>query len=403
MCLQHRIFHVYFIISILSVCWSAEKPIVELVESIPAETSLDIEQIANTTDVWLAMISSATQSLDIETSFMNSKKNHRIENIFAEIMSTAKRGVKVRILCDATFYKRYSTTLDTLAKQPNILTRKIDWKSIAGGHLGGTFFVVDHDDTFLGSQNFDWKSIDQNHELGIRIKDHLLGLAFTNLFNQDWTLAKVPTIPKNDQYFLPLSLESSNRIIKLLPVFCPPPLIPYTNLWMEPEIINLINNANSSIQIQLLSYSTFTENKEYYTKIDESIRKAAARNIKIKILCSDRSKKHPMIDALKSLVVLPNIDIKLNTLPELSNGFAPPFRVEKSNYLLVDGENFWIGSASWSNSHFYKNREIGIVVQDSILSGKINTFFENNWQSPYSYFLDPSYEYPLPRFYNTEE
>ena len=44
---------------------------IELVESVPLETSLDMPDIRNTADVWLDLIRSANKSIDIEIFYLS--------------------------------------------------------------------------------------------------------------------------------------------------------------------------------------------------------------------------------------------------------------------------------------------------------------------------------------------
>ena len=44
----------------------------------------------------------------------------------------------------------------------------IDIGTVAGGVQHAKFFIVDGEEVFLGSQNFDWRALKHIHELGVR-------------------------------------------------------------------------------------------------------------------------------------------------------------------------------------------------------------------------------------------
>ena len=80
---------------------------IELVESIPVETTLDNPDIRNTLEVWLEMINSAETTLDIEQFYISNEKGEPLDIILGAIIAAGKRGVKVRIIIDSKMYKTY--------------------------------------------------------------------------------------------------------------------------------------------------------------------------------------------------------------------------------------------------------------------------------------------------------
>ena len=374
---------------------------IELVESIPIETSLDIANIRNTPEVWQEMISNAKTSLDIETFYISSVEGEPLEIILTEIKKAASRGVKIRIISEAKFKTIYAEPLVTLAEIGNIEVRIIDFGKIAGGVMHAKYFIVDNEQIFLGSQNFDWRSLKHIHELGVRVRNKSIAKLFTKLFNADWIIAKENIVAKNLftnlKYAIPIFLNLPDRKTALIPVFSPINFLPYKNLWDEPQIVAMINNAETEINIQLLTYSPEYRGKTYYEVLDNALRKAAARGVKVKLLCSDWSKRHPTIDHLKSLSLVPNIEVKLSKIPEHTAGFIPYARVDHCKYLLVDSDRFWIGTSNWSKDYFYNSRNVGFIINELELAKTVKKFFENSWNSPYAYFVDPCKEYKPPK------
>src|SRR3990172_2336305 len=117
---------------------------IELVESIPVETTLDNPDIRNTQEVWLEMINSAQKTLDIEQFYITSEEGEPLDTILKAIVAAANRGVQVRIIVDGTFYEMYPADVSWLEAQSyNIEKRVIDFKTLAGGIQHAKFFIVD--------------------------------------------------------------------------------------------------------------------------------------------------------------------------------------------------------------------------------------------------------------------
>lgn len=373
----------------------------KFVESVPVETELDLSDIANTPGIWQKMISSAEKSLDIEIFYLSNQEGEPLEEILNLIRDAAARGVQVRIISEEKFRKTYPQPLASLNSVDNISVRFIDFKAVAGGVMHAKYFIVDGEQIFLGSQNFDWRSLKHIHELGVQVKSKPLGDLFTTLFNADWTIAANNIIPEGlfseVEYSVPVELQLEDRVVLVTPVFSPKGFIPHGNLWDETHIVSLIDSAEKEVNIQLLNYSSSTYGKLYYEVLDNALRRASVRGVKVKLLCSDWSKRYPKINQLKSLEVMPNLQVKLSTIPEYSEGFVPYARVDHCKYMVVDGKRFWIGTSNWSKDYFYSSRNAGFIVEDDTLAQQIEKFFYNSWNSPYAYKVEPCAKYKAPK------
>ncbi|MFA5404394.1 MAG: phospholipase D-like domain-containing protein, partial [Ignavibacteria bacterium] len=75
-----------------------------LVESVPVETSLEQSKLPRVSDIWLDMITGATETIDIETFYIANEKGEVLEKILKAIKDAASRGVQVHIMIDESFY-----------------------------------------------------------------------------------------------------------------------------------------------------------------------------------------------------------------------------------------------------------------------------------------------------------
>ncbi|MBU1423259.1 MAG: hypothetical protein KJ963_04885 [Bacteroidetes bacterium] len=375
----------------------------EIVESVPIETPFDNPDVRNAKEVWLEMIGNAKKTLDIEQFYISNEPGEPLEDVIQEIEDAAKRGVKIRLIGEAGMYKTYPETYDRLKKVIEIDLRFIDYRKILGGVQHSKYFIVDNRETFLGSQNFDWRALKHIFELGFKITDERIANVYKDIFEIDWMLSDPnKTWPKKEivkrkSYQVPLYLYEDGDTIKYYPTFSPIDYITDKNLWDETHLIQLIDSAEKEVFFHVLTYTPIARDKVYYAELDNALRRAAVRGVKVHVMTSDWSKRKPTINFLKSLSVVPNIEVKMSTIPEWSGGFIPFARVDHRKYLLVDGKKCWLGTSNWEKSYFYSGRNIGVVVENRKIVQKLRDIYLTSWDGPYSYLIKPEVEYTPPK------
>ncbi len=388
---------------LLSPCLYAQStasPDIEIVESTPIGTSLDNPDIRNTQEVWLEMIGSAQQSLDLEEYYVSNEPGRLLESVLAAIYKAADRGVKVRLIVDSRMYKTYPESVDSLGHHGSIETRLINFGAIAGGIQHSKYFIVDGKENFIGSQNFDWRSLEHIHELGLRINNKEIAEVYGDIFNLDWQLASDTTKSKkttqilHKRYRIPIHIAATGGEDAIItPTSSPIGYIPDTTLWDERAILDLINGAMKTLTLQFLSYSTRVWGGGTYTVIDDAIRNAAKRGVKVRMIVSDWEKGSPSVDILKALSALPNIEVAFTAIPEWSGGYISYARVEHCKYIVADDTTFWLGTANCEKSYFYTTRNLGIVGKSPFVAGTLSKIFLKSWNSPYKELVTQKGEY----------
>src|SRR5262249_29796614 len=127
----------------------ASRPELELVESVPVETSLDHADVPDADRVWLEMIGSARARLDVAEVYVRlapkggPQPDGRLGPVVRAIELAADRGVEVRLLVDELFYAKYPETVDRLGRRKHVTARRIDMKPLTGGVMHAKYFVVD--------------------------------------------------------------------------------------------------------------------------------------------------------------------------------------------------------------------------------------------------------------------
>ncbi|HEX2685292.1 MAG TPA: phospholipase D-like domain-containing protein [Kofleriaceae bacterium] len=366
--------------------WPTAPPGFELVESVPIETMLDHPDLRDASDVWLEMIAGARSSIDLAQFYASNHQPSRLESIVQALEAAATRGVRIRFLAEQSFVKTYADTLDRLA-HAGASIRHCDLKATTGGILHAKFFVVDGHDAFFGSQNFDWRALEHNYELGARMRDPALVGGLAAISAADWARAGGEPVP--DAHAPP-----AHGPITL--VASPASLLPAGVPWDLPRIVELLDGATTHITVEALGYRADADGTPW-DELEAPLVRAAQRGVQVELLFADWSKRSKTIGGLQKLARIPNIFVRLTTIPPWSGGFIPFARVSHAKALVVDGKRAWLGTSNWEKDYFTRGRNVGVIIEDPALAAQLTTFFTTLWQSPYATPVDPDATYTPPR------
>ena len=133
---------------------------ITLAESFPVETTLDHPQVPDAQGIWLEMIHEADTRIDLSQFYVapkgrGDKQTGRLKPVIDALDAAAARGVQVRFIIDAKFAKTYPDTLNALAEHESVEVRRLDLSHHTGGVQHAKYFLVDGEQAWLGSQNFD--------------------------------------------------------------------------------------------------------------------------------------------------------------------------------------------------------------------------------------------------------
>jgi phosphatidylserine/phosphatidylglycerophosphate/cardiolipin synthase-like enzyme len=403
------------------VAWSsnaaAAPPAVQLVETRPIETTLGNPDLPAALDVWLELIRGAKRSIDLEGFYFSNWPGEPLEQVVAALGEAAKRGVSIRILLDNGMYATYPNPADSLAKLSGFAVRRVDMRRIAGGVQHGKYFIVDGEQVFVGSQNLDWRALKHIHELGVRIRDPRVAGAFSDVFEWDWSasdtttwvrLARPDTLPGRNRRVIthrplppaqkpvaaPITIAlGPGDTVRVWPSYSPRGWIPDSTRWDLDAIVGLLNSARSEIVVQLLTYAP----EEYDEKdevLDAALRAAAARGVRVRLLISDWVVNGRGIGYLQRLSRVPNVEVKLSTLPQWSGGYIPFARVQHCKFVVVDTTRTWIGTSNWGPGYFTSSRNFALTFDSRKLAAQARRVFDSGWGSSYAAAVNPDSTYP---------
>lgn len=390
-------------------------PAFQIVESVPEATIYGEPGVPRTQAVWLDMIRSARKRIDIAAFYIAEKPGGgALGPVLDALTARAEAGVEVRILVDQTFLKDNQADVDRLRQLHGVTIRVLPVNTLTGGVLHAKFMVVDRLSVFLGSQNWDWRALEQIHEIGARISDARFAQTFTAAFDFNWQLAEHPDLPKAAEAavqapdFAPASEQSpvqlhigSGEPLIAFPAFSPPQLMPR---WVTPEqtaLVHMIEASRHVLRIQVMTLSAIKQYgaKGWWHEVDTALRDAAARGVEVRIVVADWALRQPMQSYLKSLAVLPNITVKFSQLPLAPQGFIPYARVEHAKYAVADDDSIYIGTGNWEWSYFNNSVDASVFVRGTAPAKTLTSIFDRDWNGPYVTTLLPGNDYPAPRIH----
>lgn len=370
-------------------------PDFEVVTTIPKETAIDAVGTRQAAAVWPEMINNAQRTLDIAEFYMASEKGEALETVVEAVLAAGRRGVRVRILSDAGMARTYPEPLKLFQGKPGIEARLFDWRKLTGGILHAKYFVVDGREAYVGSQNFDWRSLSHIHETGLRIRSPLFAEALTRIFEMDWAFNGGDARAYEPKILLPeLRFFDDARLVASPSGFNPPGV----GSALE-ALVSLVDGAKQRVCVQLLSYSAEgpQQGGGRFTVIDQALRRAAGRGVKASLLVSDWNLRPPALAGLKELARVPNIEVRFAVIPEAQRGFIPYARVIHSKVMRVDDDICWIGTSNWGYEYFYESRNVEVILRRPDVARVLDALFLSLWNGPYVHKLDPEREYQAPR------
>jgi phosphatidylserine/phosphatidylglycerophosphate/cardiolipin synthase-like enzyme len=375
---------------------STAPPALELGESRPLETTLGNRALPDARAVWLDMIRGAKGSIDLEEFYFSHHPGQSLQEVVDEIGRAAARGVRVRLLLDAGFLKTYPQPAESLSHLPFVMVRAIDYRRLAGGVQHSKFMVVDGQDAWIGSQNLDWRSLTQIHELGIRVRHEALAGAIESVFASDWAAGdttKPFVVGQPTGARFPLRVEQAkDRSVDVWLGASPRGTTPAGIAWDRDLIVERLENAKTEVSVQVLQYGARTHGGADST-LHRALLAAVRRGVKVRMVVSDWTLGGSNEPALRDLAAH-GVEVKISRVPEWSGGYVPFARVEHCKYMVVDGDWLWIGTSNWEPSYFLDTRNLGLTIHDPVLAKQAGAVFAASWAAPTAAAYGPDTHLP---------
>lgn len=374
----------------------------ELVVTTPVETTLANPDLREPVAVWSQMFDSARDEIVLAQFYVASRPGAPFERVIDRLAAAGKRGVKIRFLLDKKGVGMSEPgTLERLRAIPNLDLRVLDYSKLTGsGIIHAKYLVVDRKAAFIGSQNFDWRAFTHIHETGLRITDPQVVAQVLAIFEQDWRaqgqLAAGLAVAPVGAHLVTAQVPAGGAQLLASPAAYNPPGVADS----EATFPQLLLEAQREVRIQLLDYAPLSYGpngtRPYYAVIDNAVRAAAARGVKVRLMVSNWNTEKPAVDYLKSLALVPNVEVRVVTIPPASSGVIPFARVIHSKTMVIDGQVAWVGTSNFSGGYFDKSRNLEVVLRNEKMAQRIAQLQEQLWTSAYAAPLDINKDYPKP-------
>jgi phosphatidylserine/phosphatidylglycerophosphate/cardiolipin synthase-like enzyme len=372
----------------------------QFVESVPVDTVYGSSLTARPQAVWLDMVNSAAKTLDLEEFYISDKSGEALSPVLDAVKAAVKRGVRVRLVVGSVMMSETAASLPAL-KAAGVDVRVIDFKKVGGGIQHSKFFVADGKEVYVGSQNFDWRSLSHVHEIGLRIKSEKAAAEFEKVFKSDWSAAGGADAKKIFSRKGKADLTAAKPEKALLGgaevsyhlAFGPAGFIPKGDDVEIDQLLKLISSATDTIHGQVMTYALAEYGSKRWPELDEAFRTAAARGVKVELVFADWGMGGKADRDIKALAKTENISVKISSLPQAASGFIPYARVEHLKYLVVDGKTAYVTTSNWGPGYFLTTRSAAVFIEGAPAAAVLEDVFFRTWNGPYVQPVDPLKEY----------
>ncbi|TZG26185.1 phospholipase [Sphingomonas montanisoli] len=361
-----------------------EIPGFELVHTAPVETTLATTDLRDPTTVWCEMFDTAKSTIDIEQFYISGQSGEPLDRVIASLEAAGKRGVKIRFLMDEKGQGASDqATIDKVKAIPNLTFRMLSWAKVNGsGIIHAKFFVVDGKAAFVGSQNFDWRALKHIDETGLKITQAKMVGQLQRIFEHDWaavplTIAGQPVPKLRDTVYAPIDA-------KAFLIASPNAYDPADVADSQAALVKLIGAAKREIRIEVMEYSANAFGGGTYTIIDDALRAAAERGVKVQLLVADWNMWPNNLPSLERLDNLPTAEVRVASIPQASTGFIPFARVVHTKIMTIDREIAWVGTSNWEGGYLDNSRNLEIVLRDRAMAKRLGAMETRLWDSPYA-------------------
>jgi phosphatidylserine/phosphatidylglycerophosphate/cardiolipin synthase-like enzyme len=158
----------------------------------------------------------------------------------------------------------------------------------------------------------------------------------------------------------------------------------------QAELVRLISQARQEVRVEVMEYAAVAFGGAPYTVIDDALRAAAARGVRVGLRVADLDLTAARIPSLRSLVQVPNVELRVIKIPESASGPIPYSRVVHTKVMTIDGTTGWVGTSNWEGGYLDNSRNVEVVLHSPTLVARLAQLQDQAWASPYVKALEPA-------------
>jgi len=368
-----------------------------LAESIPVGINLTTSK--RTHEAWVDIINSASNYIHIAALYCTlsgGQAYNRTEGtqVFNAIVAALKRGVSVKLAISGGFPEKGD---EGLLEQYGAVVGYVNVSQLLGsGVLHTKVIIVDGVDHYVGSANFDWRSLIEIKEMGVVVKDCPLVTAdIDKIFDTYWILSNATNIPlsypvyvqtvynQDNPMIVPIAEETSSVYL----VSSPQEANPKGRGWDLDSFKSTILNSKT-VCAEVMDYEpliVFEPHKQYFPDLDTAFREAAVVNkVNVKFLISKwPHTSYTQRQFLDSLNAIYGIEVRFMFFPQASSPI-PYTRVNHAKFLVTDNTSL-ITTSNWEGDYFLTTMGITQISNSSFLVSQLQSRFDRDWSSQYAH------------------
>ncbi|GMT09481.1 hypothetical protein PFISCL1PPCAC_778 [Pristionchus fissidentatus] len=396
----------------------------------------------SSTDCWKRLISSAKEEIVIGSYYWSLLMNETDDctddlgyskngqEIFDLLKDAASRGIAIRIAMNEPS-GQYSYNEPYAIRDVNpekVQVRGLNFSHWYKGYgmLHTKSWAVDGKHSYVGSVNFDWRSLTQVKEIGISVFNcPCIAEDVKRMIDIYWEMgAEGAVLPTH------WSNEYSTNANHDMPYKVPRQVGPATAVHFSSSpiefnscnrdndidnMIRMIDEAQEFVYLAVMDYApatTYTANHEYYSRLQDAlVRAAMERYVDVRFMMSkwDHTipKQFPYLHALdKFNDGMPcrtpqfdgaeckpgqngQINVKVFEIPNVGYETIPYSRVQHNKYFVTE-KSAYIGTSNWLADYWISMAGIGMSIKSTdsnsqnALVKKLKELYLRDWDSNYA-------------------
>lgn len=364
---------------------------VEVLKTAPQGSEFDRPPLRNALDALPEYFNRAESTIDISQMYAlyypPSSKGRAIYRIYDALIAAAQRGVRVRVLLDSLTLEgngseTYRRMRRSLAEVPGIEVRTRDLRPrsrYAGCLLHAKYLLIDGRLAVVGSHNWSFAAFADNIELSLAVDDRRLARELAAVFEEDWGGDRVIAgrrLPAAD-------CRPDERMDAEGPVLVvtePGGGPSAAGVSTRSGLARVFAAAESTLDVMVNSISARVDfgPEPRYRFVDSLIRDAAARGVRVRLLCDRWALEHDSA-LLVALDSLPNVTVRVADI----RSAGPNERTGSvhAKVVVADGTTALVGSATFSQRQIDECRNVGVLVQDVAVAAILVRMFDSLWFS----------------------
>jgi phospholipase D3/4 len=153
-------------------------------------------------------------------------------------------------------------------------------------------------------------------------------------------------------------------------------------------IVGNIDNSTSTLCIEVMDYYPFSEFMNpnfYWPVIDDAIRRAAWRGVKVRLLFSIWGHTPPEATQYwQSLDALHNVEVRAFVVPPLKGSQPIPFTRVNHAKMIVTDSLVYVGTSNLTPDYFINTGGLGWTIRTDVLRQQVQDIFDRDWNSQYA-------------------